>query len=185
MAKKESPEAAPAQIVKAPANQFPAIVPEEFQTVELSRKWFQAKAGQSPIHFLALKRSPNVRGQFESKFPQDDSPLHVYACEVYEQITPEMNVLFMNKEPCAAKPGEIFYMIEPKRLALFLQSAIQSQFIVRVQAIAKKPVKSRRFGEVMSWEYDAQVRPRYVETTVDLGMLMLPAPEAVADYEEG
>jgi hypothetical protein len=157
----------------------------EFQNVDLLRTWYQPAAGQRPIFLLPLARSENVRSIFPSKFPgQSNRPAHVWACELWLSTKETDLSTYRGQRPCAAEAGTVVYVFEHSLLVAAFHRAWELEYVLRLYSPGKKEIRSRRFGDVKTWDYRVGIRPKQVVSSVGEGLLLLPSVEKPEDVTD-
>ena len=118
-----------------------------FQEVELSELWFKNEPGAA-LCFVPLERSDDVKHHFESKFPGDKSPTYVWVGVITQESDCQVG-----GEPRKGMPGELVKVIESPRLKKQFGEAARDVGCIRLTAIDKVPVTSKKYGDVLAWDY--------------------------------
>ena len=152
--------------------------PEEAQDVELSRAWYQPEAG-SVIHFLALRRSDDVRELFPPTDPtqKNDRAKHLWLCELMGPA-----ILHKDQKPFQGKAGDVFLMFEPNKPGLrdLLKAACKTGNPVTLINDGKQSVFLKRQGTKRDvWQYRARIVPKPFEPTCSPALLTMPSAEDI------
>jgi hypothetical protein len=132
-----------------------AEIIETGEEVVLGRLTYKTRAGQARVAFVPLVRSNDIRDKVPSVYPgQENEPLHVWACELAQDVTPGDETVFSNGEPVAAEKGQLILVYEIKFLRRVFMLAAKRRTAMVIQALNTRRVKSARFKrEVEVWEW--------------------------------
>lgn len=155
------------------------IRPDDIVPVEFNRTYYQPREGQNPFLFLPLMKSGDVRKDFKSQFEnQDDTPLHMVACEVLRKVLPSDNCLFKAKESVGAERGDVVFMLIPARMAVTIDQGLARRMAVQIQSTKLVQITNRKGKKVMAWDYVGGVVPKFqLVTVVPVEGIIMPTGE--------